>query len=195
MKKMLLSIAAVLGWIYLASAISPDDSRMTKSFYLKSDVPLTANPNSKEWESVQGVTAERGPRGDLMPGHKTEIRSRWRRQQSLPSFYLSTSSNCIRNQTRQPQRKPPASGIRMLRKSSSDPIFCAPRPEDSPRGPKFTWKKPSLNRAFAEREPTGRRLAGLKPAVTGWPTPISRPKRRLPASASAGPSMPLFRSV
>ena len=77
MKKTLLSIATVLGWIYLASAIPQDDSRTIRSVYLKSDVPLTADPNSKEWKSVQGVTAERGPRGDLTPGHKTEIRSLW----------------------------------------------------------------------------------------------------------------------
>ncbi|HLH31154.1 MAG TPA: carbohydrate-binding family 9-like protein [Terriglobia bacterium] len=44
---------------------------------MKSDVPLTADPNSKEWKSVQGVTAEHGPRGNLTAGHKTEIRSRW----------------------------------------------------------------------------------------------------------------------
>lgn len=77
MKKILLSIAAVLSWICFVSAIPQDDSRTIRSFYLKSDVPLTADPNSKEWKSVQGVTAERGPRGDLTPGHKTEIRSRW----------------------------------------------------------------------------------------------------------------------
>jgi hypothetical protein len=78
MKKTLLSIATVLGWIYLASAIPQDDSRTIRSVYLKSDVPLTADLNSKEWKSVEGVTAERGPRGELTPGHKTEIRSRWR---------------------------------------------------------------------------------------------------------------------
>src|SRR5947207_446623 len=77
MKTMLLSIAAVLGWLYLANCSPQDDSRTIRSFHLNSEVPLTADPNSKEWKSVQGVTAERGPRGDLMPGHKTEIRSRW----------------------------------------------------------------------------------------------------------------------
>jgi hypothetical protein len=42
-----------------------------------SDFALTANPLSKNWKGVPGVIAENGPKGDPVPGHRTEIRSRW----------------------------------------------------------------------------------------------------------------------
>jgi hypothetical protein len=77
MNKILLSIAAVLLCVCSIKTIAQDDAKTIKSFYSKSDFALTADPNSKEWKAVKGVTAERGPRGDLTPGHKTEIRSRW----------------------------------------------------------------------------------------------------------------------
>ena len=38
---------------------------------------MSADPNSGEWKSVKGVTADKGPAGDVTPGHKTDIRSRW----------------------------------------------------------------------------------------------------------------------
>jgi len=77
MKKIFLSTAAVLGWIYLTNATAQDDSKTIKSFYVSSDFALSADPNSREWNSVKGVTAERGPLGAMTPGHTTEIRSRW----------------------------------------------------------------------------------------------------------------------
>ncbi len=54
-----------------------DDSKTIKSFHANSDFTLSADPNSNEWKGVKGVFADRGPRGDLTPGHRTEIRSRW----------------------------------------------------------------------------------------------------------------------
>jgi hypothetical protein len=63
-----------LCWI---SAAAQDSSKTIRSFYSKSDFGLTADPDSKEWKSVKGVVAERGPRGDITLGHQTEIRSRW----------------------------------------------------------------------------------------------------------------------
>jgi hypothetical protein len=38
---------------------------------------LTADPDAQSWKEIKGAIAERGPRGDLTPGHRTEIRSRW----------------------------------------------------------------------------------------------------------------------
>jgi len=77
MKKILLSIAAALLCVCSIKTTAQEDSKTIKSFYSKSDFALSADPNSKEWKTVKGVTAERGPRGDVTPGHKTEIRSRW----------------------------------------------------------------------------------------------------------------------
>ena len=41
------------------------------------DAALTADPNAKEWQNVKGIIAERGPRAELTPGHRTEVRARW----------------------------------------------------------------------------------------------------------------------
>jgi len=77
MKKILPTIAAALLCVCSIKTTAQEDSKTIKSFYSKSDFALTADPNSKEWKMVKGVTAERGPRGDMTPGHKTEIHSRW----------------------------------------------------------------------------------------------------------------------
>ena len=77
MKKTLLSMAAVLLCVSTIDTIAQEESKTIRSFYSTSDPALTADPNSPQWKTVKGVMAERGPRGDLTPGHKTEIRSRW----------------------------------------------------------------------------------------------------------------------
>ncbi|MBO0862265.1 MAG: carbohydrate-binding family 9-like protein, partial [Chloracidobacterium sp.] len=58
-------------------ASAEDSSKTIKSFYSTSDFALTADPNSGGWKKINGVIATNGPRGDLTPGHRTEIRSRW----------------------------------------------------------------------------------------------------------------------
>jgi hypothetical protein len=40
-------------------------------------LPLTPDPNASHWKGVPGVFATRGPLGDEVPGHRTEIRTRW----------------------------------------------------------------------------------------------------------------------
>jgi len=77
MNKTLLSIAVSLICICLTTATAQDDPKIIKSLYSKSDFPLSADPDSREWKSVEGVTANRGPLGELTPRHRTEIRSRW----------------------------------------------------------------------------------------------------------------------
>lgn len=40
---------------------------------------MTADPDAPQWEDAPAVIAENGPRGEPVPGHRTEIRSRWTR--------------------------------------------------------------------------------------------------------------------
>jgi len=47
------------------------------SRYAKADFALTADPNAEAWKKIAGVVTERGRRGEAVPGHRTEIRSRW----------------------------------------------------------------------------------------------------------------------
>ena len=77
MNKALIATATVLFCLCLTNATAQDDSKTIKSVYAKADFGLSADPNSRNWKTVKGVIAERGPHGELTPGHRTEIRSRW----------------------------------------------------------------------------------------------------------------------
>jgi hypothetical protein len=50
------------------------------SRYAANDFPLSADPQVEPWKNVAPVIAENGPRGEKVAGHRTEIRSRWTRQ-------------------------------------------------------------------------------------------------------------------
>ncbi len=50
------------------------------SRFARADFQLTANPAASQWKHEPAAVAENGPRGDGVPGHRTEIRSRWTRQ-------------------------------------------------------------------------------------------------------------------
>lgn len=52
-------------------------ANVINSYYAKSDFALKADPNDPNWKAVKGVFSERGPRGEMTPGHRTEIRARW----------------------------------------------------------------------------------------------------------------------
>jgi hypothetical protein len=41
------------------------------------DFALTADPGAPAWKGIAGVVAEKDRRGTAVPGHRTEIRSRW----------------------------------------------------------------------------------------------------------------------
>ncbi len=61
----------------LTLAAYAESPGVAPSYRVKHDFPLTADPDSPGWKGVQGVFAEKGPRGEPAPGHRTEIRSRW----------------------------------------------------------------------------------------------------------------------
>lgn len=50
---------------------------LIKSIQASSDFALSADPDAKDWKGVKGVFAPLGPLGNVMPGFRTEIRSRW----------------------------------------------------------------------------------------------------------------------
>jgi len=43
------------------------------------DFALTADPDAAPWKGVHGIFMENGPKGEAVPGHRTEVRSRWTR--------------------------------------------------------------------------------------------------------------------
>lgn len=61
----------------LCSLLAAQRLDVIASFFSPQDFELTADPDSPAWKGIPGVFAERGPRGEPAPGHRTEIRSRW----------------------------------------------------------------------------------------------------------------------
>jgi hypothetical protein len=61
----------------ISSVTMAEGPGLAGSHRAKADFELTANPAAAPWKNVKGVFAERGPQGEAVPGHRTEIRSRW----------------------------------------------------------------------------------------------------------------------
>jgi hypothetical protein len=61
----------------ISSVTMAEGPGLAGSYRAKADFELTANPAAAAWKNVKGVFAERGPQGEAVPGHRTEIRSRW----------------------------------------------------------------------------------------------------------------------
>ena len=54
-----------------------DDARVFVSRRAAADFALTADPDAPSWKGIAGVVADRDRQGQPVPGHRTEIRSRW----------------------------------------------------------------------------------------------------------------------
>ncbi len=72
-----MNISPALILLVVAGLALADGPGRIFSRYSKTDFPLTANPASKQWKGIKGVFTDKGPKGEPMPGHRTEIRSRW----------------------------------------------------------------------------------------------------------------------
>lgn len=59
------------------AASAPAEAGIFPSFYAPEDFELTADPQAPHWKAVTGVIADRDRYGRPVPGHRTEIRSRW----------------------------------------------------------------------------------------------------------------------
>jgi cellulose/xylan binding protein with CBM9 domain len=58
-------------------ASMPDESRVFVSRRAPADFALTADPDAPSWKGITGVIADKDREGKPVPGHRTEIRSRW----------------------------------------------------------------------------------------------------------------------
>lgn len=43
----------------------------------RADFALTADPDAPQWKAVAGIFMDHGPKGEAVPGHRTEVRSIW----------------------------------------------------------------------------------------------------------------------
>lgn len=77
MRKFLTLMALLLISSPTAAQSVGDAAKTIKSFQAAADFALSADPQAKQWKDVKGVFADRGPLGEVTPNHRTEIRSRW----------------------------------------------------------------------------------------------------------------------
>lgn len=77
--KKIMPISIVLLALCSIPALAQSDS-LIKSSRAQADFALTADPNAPSWKGIHGVKTERDQRGEPVPNHRTEIRSRWTEQ-------------------------------------------------------------------------------------------------------------------
>src|SRR5260370_42230350 len=73
-------MAKLLLLLLAALPIAADGPGVILSKYVDADFPLTADPGAAVWKAATPIFAANGPKGDPTPGHRTEVRSRWRNQ-------------------------------------------------------------------------------------------------------------------
>jgi len=61
----------------LAAPAAHSADNIALSYRAQADVPPDPDPDSAFWKPVTGVIADRDQNGNPVPGHRTEIRSRW----------------------------------------------------------------------------------------------------------------------
>jgi hypothetical protein len=62
-----------------APLVFADGPGVIASHHATADFALTADPDAVPWKGVQGIFMENGPKGEAYPDHRTEVRSRWTR--------------------------------------------------------------------------------------------------------------------
>lgn len=60
-----------------ASMTRADGPGVIISHRATAEFALSADPDAAPWKGISGIFMDRGPKGDLVPGHRTEVRSRW----------------------------------------------------------------------------------------------------------------------
>lgn len=66
--------------LFLAAAaplLAAEGSGVMQSRQAKADAAPSADPDSRFWKGVPAVIAENGRKGEPIPNHRTEVRSRW----------------------------------------------------------------------------------------------------------------------
>jgi hypothetical protein len=72
-----LAAAAVGALLAPAAAARAAEPGVLVSHRARADFELTADPGAAAWKGVEGVFADKDRFGKAVPGHRTEIRSRW----------------------------------------------------------------------------------------------------------------------
>jgi hypothetical protein len=63
--------------LLLAIAAATAQDNVARSLFSAAESALSTDPQAAFWRAAPVIVAERGPRGEAVAGHRTEIRSRW----------------------------------------------------------------------------------------------------------------------
>jgi hypothetical protein len=67
-------------WVTICGSLGlADGPGVIISHRASADFALTADPSSPTWKGISGVFMDKGPKGEPAPGHRTEVRARWTR--------------------------------------------------------------------------------------------------------------------
>lgn len=77
MRRVAIFLASITLASLLASSLGPAEPDLIVSLYSPHEFELTADPKAPHWRDVPPVIADHDALGNPVPGHRTEIRSRW----------------------------------------------------------------------------------------------------------------------
>ena len=63
-----------------ASMTLADGPGVIVSHRAAADFALSADPDATPWKGITGIFMDHGPKGEPVPGHRTEVRSRWTKE-------------------------------------------------------------------------------------------------------------------
>jgi hypothetical protein len=72
-----LLLVGFCGVLAAPAGAKPADTSVIVSRHAKADFALSADPQAAPWKGVEAVVADKDRFGKPVPGHRTEVRSRW----------------------------------------------------------------------------------------------------------------------
>src|SRR5690242_16684029 len=79
-KTSMVSLKTLLLCASAAVLLLGQESRVFEVRHAPEDIAPETDPNSQFWRGAAAIIAERDPFGKIVPGHRTEVRSRWAKQ-------------------------------------------------------------------------------------------------------------------
>jgi hypothetical protein len=76
----MLFIRVLLFSFFAAALLCAQESRVFESKHATQDIAPDTNPKSQFWRGAPAIIADRDSFGKFVPGHRTEVRSRWTKE-------------------------------------------------------------------------------------------------------------------
>jgi hypothetical protein len=73
----MVSVKIILLCVFATLTVDGQESRVFESKHTTQDIDPNTDPNSQFWHGAPAIIADRDPFGNVVTGHRTEVRSRW----------------------------------------------------------------------------------------------------------------------